>query len=99
MRVRATKYHDYLARFRAACGDQPLARYTTFHGKLVRRLSADDFARKWRELGETVMLYEHIVRQGDTMNDALEAVLEERLAELLLIRRPQIPAVKDGSAA
>ena len=70
-------YQSYLARFDSAAGPVAVGATAKFHGRLVRKLSAAEFAK----LDST---YRGIIARGDTINDAVVKLWRERRAELLI---------------
>ncbi|HZS37813.1 MAG TPA: hypothetical protein VFF06_13340 [Polyangia bacterium] len=77
-------YLEYLGRFEAHVGAIAVGAYGKFHGKLVRKLSAEEFTVKHGELTKLAKTYQTILERGDTLNDALTKLLRERQIELLL---------------
>jgi len=76
-------YLEYLGRFEQHVGALAVGAYGKFHGKLVRKLTADEFATKHGELTNLAKTYKSILERGDTLNDALTKLLRERQIELL----------------
>ena len=77
-------YLDYLARFAESVGALSVGAYGKWKGKLVCKLSPDEFATKHGELKTLHAHYHQILERGDTLNDALTKLLRERQAELLI---------------
>lgn len=77
-------YLDYLARFEQHVGAVAVGAYGTFRGKLVRKLSAEEFAKRNEEFATLDTTYRGIVQRGDTINDAVVRMWRERRAELLI---------------
>ena len=77
-------YQDYLARFEEKVGAVAVGGYGKFHGKLVRKLSADEFAQRNSEFTTLDTTYRGIIQRGDTINDAVVRMWRERRAELLI---------------
>ncbi len=77
-------YLDYLARFEAKVGALAVGAYGKFHGALVRKLSADEFAKRHEEFATIDKTYRGILERGDTINDAVVRMWRERRAELLI---------------
>ena len=80
----ADPYLDYLARFETKVGAVAVGGYGKFHGKLVRKLSADEFAQRHGEFATLDTTYRGIIQRGDTINDAVVRMWRERRAELLI---------------
>jgi hypothetical protein len=77
-------FRAYLSRFEAAAGDRDFGDFVKSHGRLVKKLTYDEFCPKWEEFGKMKSLYEETFARGDTINDAMVRVLKERAAELML---------------
>ncbi len=77
-------YLDYLARFEAQVGALAVGAYGKVHGKLVRKLSAEEFATRHTEFATLDKTYRGIIERGDTINDAVVRLWRERRAELLI---------------
>ena len=77
-------YLDYLARFESHVGALAVGAYGKFHGKLVRKLSADEFVTRHGEFATLDKTYRGILERGDTINDAVVRMWRERRAELLI---------------
>jgi hypothetical protein len=78
------EYQAYLGRFEEHIGAVAVGGYGKWQGKLVRKLSADEFSKKFEELTTLAKTYQAILERGDTLNDAITKLLRERQAELLL---------------
>jgi hypothetical protein len=77
-------YLDYLARFESQVGALAVGAYGKFHGKLVRKLSSDEFTARHGEFTTLDRTYRGILERGDTINDAVVRLWRERRAELLI---------------
>jgi hypothetical protein len=77
-------YLDYLAKFEPQVGALAVGAYGKFHGKLVRKLSSDEFATRYSEFSTLDKTYRGILERGDTINDAVVRMWRERRAELLI---------------
>jgi hypothetical protein len=80
----ANEYQAYLARFDQHVGALAVGAYGKWKGRLVRKLSAEEFATKHGEFTKLDRTYREILERGDTINDAVTRLLRERQAELLL---------------
>lgn len=80
----ADPYLGYLARFDEKVGALAVGAYGKFHGTLVRKLSADEFAQRHTEFATLDKTYRGILERGDTINDAVVRMWRERRAELLI---------------
>ncbi len=78
------EYLAYLARFESEVGALAVGAYGKFKGKLVRKLSPEEFAARHAELTRFTQTYNTILERGDTLNDALTKLLRERQIELVL---------------
>jgi hypothetical protein len=76
-------YQLYLTRFDEKVGPLDVGGYGKWKGKLVRKLSADEFATRHNEWSTLARAYRKIIENGDTLNDAVTKLLREREAELL----------------
>jgi len=80
----ADPYLDYLARFETRVGALAVGAFGKFNGKLVRKLSADEFKTRHAEFANLDTTYRGIIARGDTINDAVVQLWRERRAELLI---------------
>ncbi len=77
-------YLEYLGKFESAVGALAVGAYGKFQGKLVRKLSAEEFAQRHTEFATLDKTYRGILERGDTINDAVVRMWRERRAELLI---------------
>jgi len=77
-------YLDYLARFEENVGAMSVGSYGKYHGRLIRKLAAEEFTLKFGEYSKLSDHYRTMLERGDTLNDALTKILRERRDELLL---------------
>jgi hypothetical protein len=77
-------YLDYLGRFEEHVGPMAVGSYGKYHGRLVRKLGAEEFTQKYGEYSRLSDHYRAMLERGDTLNDALTKILRERRDELLL---------------
>jgi hypothetical protein len=83
----ADEYAEYLARFDTAAGQgdaTPVGGFAKFKGKLIKKLTAEEFADKNREYLELAGHYFHSLDRGDTINDVVVKLVRDRAAELVL---------------
>lgn len=80
-------YRAYLDRYEAAVGPSDFGTYAKHNGRLIKKLTFDEFEPRWKEFGEVTRAYESILQNGDTINDVLVKVLRERCDELLVERK------------
>jgi len=81
------EYRLYLARFDAVVGSVEFGAYQKHNGRLIKKLTYDEFEAKLGEYREVDKAYAEILEHGDTINDVLVKVLRERSDELLIDRR------------
>ena len=77
-------YLEYLAKFESQVGALAVGAYGKFQGKLVRKLSAEEFHTRYGEFATLDKTYRGILERGDTINDAVVRMWRERRAELLI---------------
>ena len=81
----AEDYTSYLDRFDRTVGKKvEVGGYGKYEGKLVKKLTPEEFASKATEWAELKANYDKIVENGYTISNVLVRVLRERSAELLL---------------
>jgi len=80
------EYRRYLERFEALVGPSDFGVYAKHKGRLIKKLTYDEFEAKLREYNEVDRAYTSILEHGDTINDVLVKVLRERRDELLIER-------------
>ncbi len=81
------EYRLYLERFEAAVGQVDFGTYAKHKGRLIKKLTYDEFEQKLGEYREVDKAYNEILEHGDTINDVLVKVLRERCDELLIDRQ------------
>jgi hypothetical protein len=79
----ADAYQAYVERFESLVGVLDVGAYGKWNGKLVRKLSAEEFAVKHKEFSSLDKTYRGILERGDTINDAVVRLWRERRTELL----------------
>ncbi|MCC6748814.1 MAG: hypothetical protein IT371_14235 [Deltaproteobacteria bacterium] len=77
-------YDGYLERFQREAGDAQVGGYVKCRGRLIKKLSFEEFCKRWETYHQVRKTYDRILAQGDTVNDALVKILDEHAAELLL---------------
>lgn len=80
----ADRYHEYLERWIERAGDVPVGSFTKFDGKLVKKLSFEEFSPILLEYLEMVKRYDETLERGDTINDIVLKVLRDQAAQLML---------------
>jgi len=81
------EYRNYLERFEALVGPSDFGAYAKHKGRLIKKLTYDEFESKLGEYQEVDKAYREILANGDTINDVLVKVLRERADELLIDRK------------
>jgi hypothetical protein len=77
-------FREYLTRFEAAAGPREFGEFVKIQGRLVKKLTYDEFAPRWEEFVRLRTHYEETFQRGDTLNDTVMRVLRERAAELVV---------------
>jgi hypothetical protein len=78
------RYHQYLERFTAELGDVKLGAFAKFGGKLIKKLSFEEFTPAFLEYTELSDRYYDSLDRGDTINDVVLRLLREKAANLIL---------------
>ena len=81
--ARADEYGDYVSRFEDLLGRASPGDYRKHEGRLIKRLSAAEFAEAMAQLTDANDTYAAIMERGDTVSDALIRLIRERAAELV----------------
>jgi hypothetical protein len=78
-------YQLYLGRFAAKVGDKvAVGEYGKHAGKLVKKLSPEEFAARWKEFVQLRANYELVLTEGHTISNVLMKAMRERAAELIV---------------
>jgi hypothetical protein len=80
----ADRYHAYLERWKREAGDVPVGTFFKFGGKLIKKLSFEEFTPLLVEYGEMAARYQETIDRGDTINDIVLKVLRDQAAQLML---------------
>lgn len=80
----ADRYHEYLERWKREAGDVPVGSFVKFAGKLVKKLSFEEFSPVLLEYLEMAERYNDSIERGDTINDVVLKVLRDQAARLML---------------
>lgn len=80
----ADRYHQYLERWKRAAGEVPVGTFVKFSGKLVKKLSFEEFTPILLEYLEISGRYNDSIARGDTLNDVVMKVLRDQAAQLML---------------
>jgi hypothetical protein len=78
------RYHDYLERFAREVGDFQVGTFAKHAGRLIKKLSFEEFTPAFIEYTEIAEAYRAAVERGDTINDIVLKVLREQSAALVL---------------
>jgi len=81
------EYRRYLERFETTVGPCDFGTYAKHRGRLIKKLTYDEFEERLVEYREVDKAYNEILEHGDTINDVLVKVLRERSDELLIDRQ------------
>jgi hypothetical protein len=81
---RVDDFREYLRRFEALAGEHNFGDFVKVRGRLVKKLTYDEFVDRWDEYVKLKESYEATLQRGDTLNDAIVRVLRERAAEMIL---------------
>lgn len=79
-----TRYHQYLERFTREIGEVAVGGFAKFRGKLIKKLTFEEFTPAYIEYIEMHDRYEDSVDRGDTINDVVIKVLRDLAANLVL---------------
>jgi hypothetical protein len=80
----ADRYHEYLERWKREAGDMPVGAFAKYSGKLVKKLSFEEFSPILMAYAEMAARYQETVERGDTINDVVLKVLRDQAAQLML---------------
>jgi hypothetical protein len=78
------QYHQYLERFGKKVGDHAVGAFAKYSGKLIKKLSFEEFTPAYLEFTEMAARYNESLERGDTINDVLLKVLRDKAAALIL---------------
>jgi hypothetical protein len=79
------RYHEYLDRFMTEIGDHKVGAFAKWSGKLIKKLSFEEFTPVYLEYTDVLKRYNESVERGDTINDVVLRLLRERCATLVLV--------------
>jgi hypothetical protein len=79
-----TRYHEYLERFTTEIGDVRAGAFAKFNGKLIKKLSFEEFTPAYIEYSEMLERFTESLDRGDTINDAVLRILREKAAGLVM---------------
>ena len=78
------RYHEYLDRFATSIGDVAVGAFAKYSGKLIKKLSFEEFTPAYIEFQEMAERYRESIDRGDTINDVVLKVLRDSAATLVL---------------
>ena len=78
------RYHEYLQRFATEIGDVEVGGFAKYNGRLVKKLSFEDFTPAYVEYTQIARSYHDSLDRGDTINDLVIKLLREQSASLVL---------------
>ncbi|HUJ58422.1 MAG TPA: hypothetical protein VLX92_08015 [Kofleriaceae bacterium] len=78
------RYHAYLERFAREIGEVAVGSFAKFRGKLIKKLSFEEFTPAFIEYTEIAERYAEGLANGDTINDVVLKVLRDQAAKLVL---------------
>ena len=78
------EYRTYLQRFEQEVGKYDFGAPAKWKGRLVKKLSYEEFEAKLGEYQKFDAVYREILQRGDTVSDAVIKLLRDRSAELLI---------------
>jgi len=78
------RYHEYLERFASQVGKHDVGAFAKFSGKLIKKLSFEEFTPAFLEYQELSDQYFESIERGDTINDVVLRVLRDKAASLVL---------------
>jgi hypothetical protein len=77
-------YAEYLTRFDRQVGRADVGAFAKYEGRLIKKLSRDEFEPAFLEYAELAGRYHDNVENGDTINDAMVKMLRDHAAKLVL---------------
>jgi hypothetical protein len=78
------RYAEYLARVTAELGELATGAFAKYSGRLIKKLSFDEFTRAHLDHVELRARYQDSLERGDTINDLVIRLLREQAATLVL---------------
>ncbi|MBE7448821.1 MAG: hypothetical protein HS111_08000 [Kofleriaceae bacterium] len=80
----AAEYQAYLKRFDEAVGPLAPGEFAKHQGRLIQKLSAEEFAPLYTEYMGLASHYLEGVDRGDTINDLVVKLIRDHAARLIL---------------
>lgn len=78
------RYHEYLERCARELGDVKVGAFAKYGGKLIKKMSFEEFTPAYLEYTEMLERYQESVERGDTVNDLVLRLLRDHAASLVL---------------
>ena len=78
------RYDEYLARCAAKLGDLAAGAFVKFGGRLIKKLTFEEFTPAYLEYTEMLEHYTASLDRGDTVNDLVLRLLRDKAAGLVL---------------
>ncbi|MGE0399301.1 MAG: hypothetical protein AB7T06_21495 [Kofleriaceae bacterium] len=78
------RYHEYLERVSKELGDIAVGAFAKWSGKLIKKLSFEEFTPAFLEHAELVKSYYESIERGDTINDVVLRLIRDKSAALIL---------------
>jgi hypothetical protein len=78
------RYDEYLERFLAEVGDVAIGGFAKFSGRLIKKLSFEEFTPAYLEYHDLAERYHESLERGDTINDIMLRLLRDKAANLVL---------------
>jgi hypothetical protein len=93
-RLKPNDYHDYTERFSDLVGDIAEGQYGNYRGRLVLRMTRDQFETKYQRYLNLGIRYGQMLSQSDTIEDSLTVDLRAAEIELLITNSLFLPFPK-----
>ncbi len=77
------RYEEYLARCTTKLGDIVAGAFVKFSGKLIKKLTFEEFTPAYLEYTELLERYTESLDRGDTINDLVLRMVREKAAGLV----------------
>jgi hypothetical protein len=82
-------YRLYLERFEQAVGHLEAGACTNHNGRMIKKLTREEFGPKWREFVELRAAHENMLANGFTIDNAVLVELRKMAADLIAVLPPQ----------
>jgi hypothetical protein len=77
------EYRNYLERWDKSVGPSEVGAFAKFSGRLIKKMTAEEFAPVHQEYEVLAKRYFESVARGDTVNDIVVRLLRDRAANLV----------------